>query len=104
MPLATDWQVRRKLLVRLSAIAWRIATVQEITQGGAESVLECVGSESAMATAIAIAPYSRQHKGCRGAEGKFATKHFTKEFSILLFAPLPPYCLDNLPFLSAIRY
>ncbi|HEY9600961.1 MAG TPA: hypothetical protein V6C85_05070 [Allocoleopsis sp.] len=27
-----------------------IAAVQEMTQGGAESVLECVGSESAMAT------------------------------------------------------
>lgn len=32
-----------------------IAAVKEMTQGGAESVLECVGSESAMATAIAIA-------------------------------------------------
>ncbi|MDV2996814.1 MAG: putative zinc-binding alcohol dehydrogenase [Chroococcidiopsis sp. SAG 2025] len=29
--------------------------MQEITQGGAESVLECVGSEPAMATAIGIA-------------------------------------------------
>ena len=29
-----------------------IAAVKEIAQGGAESVLECVGSESAMATAI----------------------------------------------------
>lgn len=29
--------------------------MQEITSGGAESVLECVGSESAIATAIAIA-------------------------------------------------
>lgn len=32
-----------------------IGTVLEMTQGGAESVLECVGSESSMATAIAIA-------------------------------------------------
>ena len=32
-----------------------IAEVQEMTQGGAESVLECVGSESAMTTAIGIA-------------------------------------------------
>ncbi len=38
-------------MVRLSAIA----AVKEMTQGGAESVLECVGSESAMATAIGIA-------------------------------------------------
>ena len=35
-----------------------IARVQEITSGGAESVLECVGSESAMATAIGIARFS----------------------------------------------
>ena len=32
-----------------------IARVQEITSGGAESVLECVGSKSAMAIAIGIA-------------------------------------------------
>jgi threonine dehydrogenase-like Zn-dependent dehydrogenase len=32
-----------------------ITAVQEMTSGGAESVLECVGSESAMATAIGIA-------------------------------------------------
>lgn len=32
-----------------------ITAVQETTQGGTESVLECVGSESAMATAINIA-------------------------------------------------
>ena len=32
-----------------------IAAVQEMTGGGAESVLECVGSESSMATAIGIA-------------------------------------------------
>lgn len=32
-----------------------INAVQEMTQGGAESVLECVGSEAAMATAIGIA-------------------------------------------------
>lgn len=32
-----------------------IASVKEMTQGGAESVLECVGSKSAMATAIGIA-------------------------------------------------
>lgn len=32
-----------------------IATVQEMTQGGAEPVLECVGSEPSMATAIGIA-------------------------------------------------
>ncbi|MEH1792484.1 MULTISPECIES: zinc-binding dehydrogenase [unclassified Nostoc] len=32
-----------------------IAAVKEMTQGGAESVLECVGSEPAMATAIGIA-------------------------------------------------
>ncbi|MEH2357302.1 hypothetical protein [Nostoc sp.] len=39
------------LAVRLSAIA----AVQEMTQGGAESVLECLGSKSAMGTAIGIA-------------------------------------------------
>ncbi|MEW5861499.1 MAG: zinc-binding dehydrogenase [Cyanobacteriota bacterium] len=38
-------------MVRPSAIA----AVKEITQGSAESVLECVGSEPAMATAIGIA-------------------------------------------------
>jgi threonine dehydrogenase-like Zn-dependent dehydrogenase len=32
-----------------------IETVQEMTRGGAESVLECVGNESSMDTAIAIA-------------------------------------------------
>jgi threonine dehydrogenase-like Zn-dependent dehydrogenase len=32
-----------------------IAAVKEMTQGGAESVLECVGSESSMTTAISIA-------------------------------------------------
>jgi len=32
-----------------------IAAVREMTQGGADSVLECVGSESAMTTAIGIA-------------------------------------------------
>ncbi len=32
-----------------------IAAVQEITQGDAESVLECVSSESAMATANSFA-------------------------------------------------
>jgi hypothetical protein len=32
-----------------------IAAVKEMTQGGAEPVLECVGSESAMATAISSA-------------------------------------------------
>ncbi|MEH1769555.1 zinc-dependent alcohol dehydrogenase family protein [Nostoc sp.] len=32
-----------------------IAALQEITQGGADSVLECVGSESSMTTAIGIA-------------------------------------------------
>lgn len=47
-------------MVRPSAIASggrsrAIAVVQEMTQGGAESVLECVSSESAMATAIGIA-------------------------------------------------
>ncbi|MEH2300058.1 MAG: hypothetical protein V7K88_13805 [Nostoc sp.] len=31
-----------------------IASVKEMTQGGAESVLECVGSKSAMATAIVL--------------------------------------------------
>ena len=35
--------------------ASRIAAVQEMTQDGAESVLECVGNQSAMATAIGIA-------------------------------------------------
>lgn len=38
-------------MVRLSVIA----AVQEITQGGVESVLECAGSESAMVTVIGIA-------------------------------------------------
>ncbi len=38
-------------MVRLSAIA----AVKEMTQGGAESVLECVASESAMATANSFA-------------------------------------------------
>ena len=51
------------LVVRPSAIASggrsrAIAAVQEMTLGGAESVLECVGSESAMATAIGIARFS----------------------------------------------
>ena len=32
-----------------------IAEVQEMTNGGAESVLECVGAESAMATAVKVA-------------------------------------------------
>jgi hypothetical protein len=32
-----------------------IAAVQEMSQGGAESALECVGSESAMATANSFA-------------------------------------------------
>lgn len=32
-----------------------IAAVQEMTQGGAESVLECVGNEASMTTAIGIA-------------------------------------------------
>ncbi|MBW4592314.1 MAG: hypothetical protein KME46_05155 [Brasilonema angustatum HA4187-MV1] len=42
------------LVVRLSAIA----ALLEMTLGGAESVLECVGSESAMATAIGLARFS----------------------------------------------
>jgi hypothetical protein len=40
--------VRIVLAVRLSAIA----AVQEMTQGGAESVLEFVGGEPSMATAM----------------------------------------------------
>jgi hypothetical protein len=45
-------------VVRLSAIA----AVQEITQGGAELVLECVGSESAMPSKVRFSVFKSRRK------------------------------------------